>query len=123
MTASKPLAVVIEPSPALADTVADALVFRKFEVIVSTTHLGAAKLASTRHRVDFLAAAVPAPGEDRSGAYLSDARARSPELAVVIMLADPDEDISGAPPSAVRLVKPFSRQDLDRAVDQALGNS
>lgn len=120
MTQSKPLAVVIEPRASLASTISDALEVRGYEVMVATTHVGAAKQVIQREKVDFLAAAVPAPGEDHTGAYLSAARDRNPALAVVVMLSDPHEATTGAPGNAVYLVKPFDRQALDRAIEAAI---
>ncbi|HEY4091629.1 MAG TPA: hypothetical protein VGN46_08955 [Luteibacter sp.] len=114
-----PLAVVIEPSGCLADTVADCLALRGFRCVASATHMGAAAQILEAARVDFLVAAVPAPGEDRSGAYLSDARARNPGMAIVIMLSDPAETAEDAPATAIRLCKPFDRTTLEEALDRA----
>lgn len=116
---SCPLAVVIEPSPSLADTIQDCLGRRGFEVLIAATHLGAAQLVLERARVDFLVAAVPAPGEDLTGAYLADALSLNPGMGVIVMLSDPAETAAEAPPSAVHLIKPFSRDELDGAVDRA----
>lgn len=115
----KPLAVVIEPRSPLAGTLAEALHARGFEVVVASTHAGAARLVVSQEKVDFLIAAVPAPGEDRSGAYLEQARMKNPNLAIVIMLSDPNEPIDGAPATAVRLVKPFDMTQLAHAIDTA----
>jgi DNA-binding response OmpR family regulator len=120
MPNAKPLAVVIEPRSGLAGTLAEALHAKGFEVMVASTHAGAANLVVAQARVDFLIAAVPAPGEDRSGAYLEVARAQNPDLAVVIMLSDPNEKIDGAPAAAVRLVKPFDRTQLEAAILEAM---
>ncbi|MET0937354.1 MAG: hypothetical protein ABWX83_15270 [Luteibacter sp.] len=113
-------AVVIEPHLPLAETVADCLRRRGYRVGIAGTHVGGAALALSHGRVDFLAAAVPAPGESHTGAYLADARATNPTLAVVIMLSDPKEDISDAPANAVKLVKPFSLKQLSDALDRAV---
>lgn len=118
--APKRLAIVIEPRPALANTVADALMRRGFETLVASTHAGGAALAAQFERIDFLVAAVPAPGEDHKGAYLEEARAKNARLAVVIMLSDPGESVDDAPASAIRLVKPFDRHQLERAIDEAM---
>jgi DNA-binding response OmpR family regulator len=119
MSNPKSLAVVIEPRSPLAGTVAEALHAREYEVIVASTHAGAARLVASQDKVDFLIAAVPAPGEDHAGAYLEDARKKNPALAVVIMLSDPNESTDGAPTDAVRLVKPFDMQQLRSAIDSA----
>lgn len=116
---SRPLAVVIEPHPIVADTVADCLRDHGYDVLCVPTHLGAAAVVIDRERVDFLAAAVPAPGEDRSGAYLAVARLKNPGMAIVVMLSDPDEPTEDAPLTAARLIKPFDRQALNRAIDEA----
>lgn len=113
-------AIVIEPHSPLADTVADVLRKRGYQVAVAGTHAGAAALALSHGRVDFLAAAVPAPGESHSGAYLEEARKANPDLAVLVMLSDPKEDISDAPPLAAKIVKPFSVLELGAAVVRAL---
>lgn len=119
MTKSSPLAVVIEPRSPLAGTVAEALHARGYEVVVASTHAGAARLVASQDKVDILLAAVPAPGEDHSGAYLEEARSKNPTLAVVIMLSDPNEPTDGAPADAVRLVKPFDLRQLAHAIDEA----
>lgn len=121
--ASRPLAIVIEPRPALANTVADALIRHGFETLIASTHAGGAALAAPHDRVDFLVAAVPAPGEDHQGSYLEEARAKNPRLAVVVMLSDPGESIDDAPPSAVKLVKPFDRHQLEQAIEEAMQSS
>lgn len=113
------LAVVIEPRATVADTVAECLRARGYDVLVAATHIGAASSVIERHHVDFLAAAVPAPGKDRSGAYLAEARVKNPGMAIVVMLSDPNEPTEDAPLTAIRLVKPFSRNDLIRAIDDA----
>lgn len=114
-----PIAVVIEPRATLADTVADALRQRGYEVFVAATHSGGAKAIVADAQVDFLVAAIPAPGEDRSGAYLAEARVRNPHLKTVIMLSDPDEDATDAPLGAIKLVKPFTVEELEDTLDQA----
>ncbi|HVI56258.1 MAG TPA: hypothetical protein VM621_14540 [Luteibacter sp.] len=119
MSHAKPLAVIIEPRSPLAGTLAEALHGRGFEVVVASTHAGAARLVASQDKVDFLIAAVPAPGEDRAGAYLEDAREKNPNLAMVIMLSDPNEPTDGAPTTAIRLIKPFDLQQLAHAIDEA----
>ncbi|WP_043695931.1 hypothetical protein [Luteibacter sp. 9133] len=116
---SSSLAVVIEPRSTVADAVADCLRARGYDVLIATSHSGAAASVILRERVDFLAAAVPAPGEDRSGAYLADARLKNPGMAIVIMLSDPSEPTEDAPLTAIRLIKPFNRDDLTRAIEHA----
>jgi DNA-binding response OmpR family regulator len=115
-----PIAVVIEPHATLADTVADALRKRGYEVYVASTHSGGAKAVLANAQVDFLIAAVPAPGEDRSGAYLADARARNTALKTVVMLSDPLEDATDAPLGAIKLLKPFTVEALEEAINQAI---
>ncbi len=115
-----PLAVVIEPRHSLAETVAEALRDRGYEVVVAANHVGAAAQVIDRDHVHFLVAAVPAPGEDRTGAYLAVAREKNPGLAVVAMLSDPNEPVDDAPATAVKIVKPFSRSELEAAIDLAL---
>lgn len=114
-----PIAVVIEPHAVLADTVADALRRRGHEVLVAATHTGGAKAVIAAAQVDFLVAAVPAPGEDRNGAFLRDARQHNPALRTVVMLSDPEEDAKGAPVGSIKLVKPFTLDELELAIDQA----
>lgn len=123
MTTPKPLAVIIEPRSPLAGTLAEALHGRGYEVVVASTHAGAARLVVSQDKVDFLIAAVPAPGEDHAGAYLEEARAKNPDLAVVIMLSDPNEGTDGAPATAIRLVKPFDMTQLAHAIDEATGSN
>ncbi|KAG9613507.1 hypothetical protein KCV01_g1162, partial [Aureobasidium melanogenum] len=114
-----PIALVIEPRSILADTVADVLRKRGFDVFVASTHSGGAKAAIAQAYVDVLVAAVPAPGEDRSGAYLAEARERNPQLKTVIMLSDPEEDATDAPLGAIKLIKPFTVEELEEALDHA----
>lgn len=116
-------AVVVEPHPPLAETVADCLRQRGYAVGIASTHAGGACLASERGHVEFLAAAVPAPGEDSQGAFLEDARAVRPDLAMVIMLSDPNEAAEGAPSHAVEIVKPFSLHEMADAIDRALART
>jgi DNA-binding response OmpR family regulator len=113
-------AIVIEPHHPLAQTLAECLRQRGFAVGITGTHIGGAAMALSHGRVDFLAAAVPAPGEDLAGAYLADARVANPCMAVIIMLSDPKEDISHAPTRAVKIVKPFNLLELAAAVGLAL---
>ncbi|MDY1549436.1 DNA-binding transcriptional response regulator [Luteibacter sahnii] len=113
------LAVVIEPRPTVADTVADCLRSRGYDVRVASSHSGAAASVIEREPVHILIAAVPAPGDDRSGAYLARARATHPGMAIVIMLSDPDEPAENAPLTAIRLVKPFDKAALARSIDAA----
>lgn len=119
MLISNALAMVIEPRPIVADAVADCLRVRGYDVLVAPTHGGAAASVIARERVDFLVAAVPAPGEDRSGAYLAEARLKNAGMAIVIMLSDPQEPTEDAPLTAIRLIKPFDRAELERALAQA----
>jgi len=123
MTDRKPLAVIIEPRSPLAGTLAEVLHARGFEVVVASTHAGAAGLVVAQDKVDFLIAAIPAPGEDRSGAFLEEARKKNPALGVVIMLSDPHESTEGAPATAVRLIKPFDTHQLAHAIDEATGQA
>lgn len=115
----QPLAVVIEPSNPLAEAVADVLRQRGYETLTLSTHAGAASRVEHIELVDFLAAAVPAPGEDHAGAYLEVARKRNSSMSVVIMLSDPNEPTDDAPGNAVRIVKPFSLHELTVAIDMA----
>jgi len=116
-----PIAMIIEPRATLADTVADALRLRGYEVFVAATHSGGARAVIANAQVDLLVAAIPAAGEDRTGAYLAGARAQNPAVKTVVMLADPDEGATEAPVGASKLVKPFTVEELEAALDQALG--
>jgi DNA-binding response OmpR family regulator len=113
-------AIVIEPHHPLAETVADCLRKHGFSVGIAGTHAGGAAIALSHRRVDFLAAAVPAPGESHDDAYLAEARNANPDIGVVIMLSDPAEDIRDAPPRAVKIQKPFSLSQLAAAVERAM---
>lgn len=112
-------AIVVEPDPLLADTVADVLRRRGYTVDTAATHVGGAEKAREHERVDTAVAAVPAPGEDLDGAYLDEARKVNPNLCMVVMLSDPDASVAGAPAAAVQLLKPFSVSDLEWAVSVA----
>lgn len=113
-------AIVIEPKPMLADMVADALRRRGYEVVTAATHVGGAQMALDHGRVDLAVAAVPAPGEDRTGAYLLEARKVNPRMRMVVMLSDPSESTVAAPADSVKLVKPFTIAEFNSAVDQAI---
>lgn len=67
-------------------------------------------------RVDFLIAAVPAPREDRSGAYLADTLVENPGTAVAVMLPGPDEVTDEAPETAIRFLKPLYRCQPDEGL-------
>lgn len=121
--AALPFAIVIEPKSMLADMVADALRRRGYEVVTATTHVGGAEKALAHGKVDLAIAAVPAPGEDRTGAYLLEARKANSRMRLVVMLSDPLESTDGAPPDCVKLVKPFSVAELEAAVDEANSTS
>lgn len=116
-------AIVIEPHHPLAQTVADCLRTRGFHVAIAGTHVGGAALATSHGKVAFLAAAVPAPGESHVGAYLAQARATNPALAALIMLSDPNEDVTDAPPRAAKIVKPFAVAELRDAIERALASA
>jgi len=116
------LAVVIEPSLPLAQAVSDVLRQRGYETLTSPTHAGAARQVEQRERVDVLVAAVPAPGEEHKGAYLEEARGKNGSMSIVIMLSDPNESLDDAPADALRLIKPFSRQELTDAIDRGTGS-
>ncbi|QWT21362.1 hypothetical protein KPL74_05010 [Bacillus sp. NP157] len=113
------VAIIVEPRPDLAATVAECLRMRHYVVVVATTHAGGAELALAQARVDFLVAAVPAPGESRVGAYLAVAREENPGMGVVVMLADPYESLEGTPEGVVKIIKPFSVAELEAALDRA----
>lgn len=115
-----PLAVVIEPSDALAQTVAEVLRQHGFETLTASTHAGGARQVEKIPRVDFLAAAVPAPGEDHGGAYLEAARTKNDAMGVLVMLSDPNEPLDDAPRDAIRIIKPFSRDELRAGVERAM---
>jgi CheY-like chemotaxis protein len=116
------LAVVIEPSLPLAQAVADVLRQRGYETLTASTHAGAARQVEQLARVDVLVAAVPAPGEEHAGAYIEEARGKNRSMSIVIMLSDPNEPLDDAPADALRLIKPFSRQELTDAIDRATGS-
>ncbi len=113
------IAIVIEPEPLLADLIAEALRRLGYDVATAATHVGGAVLAATYGRVDFGVVAVPAPGEDRSGSYLVEARKANVSMGMVVILSDPEDIANEVPRSAVRIVKPFSFDELKRAVARA----
>jgi hypothetical protein len=41
-------------------------------------------------------------------------------LRTIVMLSDPDEDASDAPIGAIKLLKPFTIDELDAAIEQSL---
>jgi CheY-like chemotaxis protein len=119
-TELRPFAIVIEPRPALAELVGEVLQRWGYEVSVASTHVGAAQVAQRTGRVDLAIAAVPAPGEDRTGAYLEEAARQNPTMCMVVMLSDPNEVPRGAPAEVERVVKPFTVLELQEAVQRAI---
>lgn len=114
----KGVAIVIE-SGVLLDTICDFLTNFGYEAISAPTHALAAERALQRHQIALLAAAVPAPDENRAGIYLKEALSRNRHVAVVLMLSDPLEQSPGAPASAVKIVKPFGYETLIEAIELA----
>ena len=119
------VAVVIEFRQDLADTVCDFLTSYGYEAITAPTHAEAATRALGYHDIALLAASVPAPDESRAGIYLDDASRKNPRMAVVLMLSDRLEVADNAPAQSVRIVKPFDRDELIRAIktSEALAQS
>lgn len=113
-------AVVIEPHHPLAERVAESLRKRGYLVGIAGTHAGGAAWAASRDQIDFVVASVPALGEEPEAAYLADARGDGPDIGMVIMLSDHNEDVSEAPRHAVKIGKPFSLLELEAAIDRAL---
>jgi len=112
------VAIVIEVGE-LALVLRDLLEGVGYQVVTAPTHALAAERALAYRTIDLLAACVPAPDESRAGIYLEEAASRNPRLPVVLMLADPLERSPGAPAHAVKLVKPFGRRALLRAIEDA----
>jgi DNA-binding response OmpR family regulator len=110
------IAVVIEFRKDLADTVCDLLTSYGYLSIAAPTHAEAAQRAVDHHKVTLLAASVPAPDENRAGIYLAEASRKNPGMAVVLMLSDPLEAAEDAPQQSIRIVKPFSREELIVAI-------
>lgn len=114
-------AIVIEPDRLLAGVIDDFLRGQGFDVLLCTTHQGAARAAGAARNTDLLAACVPASDDDRDGAYLHEVRGRqSGRLPTVLMLSDPEAADGTEPADAVRLIKPFSKDEFLRAVQAAL---
>ena len=99
--------------------VADCQRARGYDVLVGPTHGGAAASVIARERVDFPVAAVHAPGEDRSGAHLAEARLKKPGMAILIILSDPHEPTEDAPLTAIHLIRPLVRAEMERTLAQA----
>lgn len=110
------IAVVVEARKDLAEMVCDLLTSYGYLAISAPTHTEAANRAIEHQKVTLLAASVPAPDESRAGIYLEDAARQSPRMAVVLMLNDPLEEANDAPRQSVRIVKPFSREELMAAI-------
>ncbi|MGY3230893.1 hypothetical protein ACVWWJ_002377 [Luteibacter sp. HA06] len=115
---AKPLAVIIEPRGDLAAALGDVLGAAGFEVAIAATHGGAALLSEGRCPL-LLLACVPSPGETLREAYIAACRHGCGEVATVVMLSDRCATYVGAPPCAIPLVKPFSKDDLLEAIDCA----
>ena len=112
-------AVVIESHHLLAEGVAECLRQRGYIVGIASTHAGGAAWAASRERVDFLVASVPALGESPEGAYLAEARAGNPAIALLVMTSDADAGTGQVPRDAVPIQKPFSFLELADAINRA----
>jgi len=119
LSGGHPLAVIIEPMADLAGVVRDVLTDMGYETVIAATHIGAARLSESRCP-QLLVACVPAHAQDAVGAYLADCRDVLGMLPTVLMLSDAQADLTGAPVSAARLLKPFTSGELMLAIDLAL---
>jgi hypothetical protein len=111
-------AVVIEVGD-MVQMLCDTLNSFGYHAISAPTHAKAAERALAYDRIDLLVACVPAPDESRAGIYLEEASRRNSHMAVLLMLADPLEQPTGAPERAVRIVKPFGHKTLIAAIEMA----
>lgn len=108
---------VIEPDLNLADALHDVLLSWGFQVATFATHGAAAVSAMLVDRVDLLVACIPTSDGDRNGAYLeSIARRQAGGLPVVLMVTDPEIVEKSAPDRSVRLLKPFTCDELRGAM-------
>ncbi|NYE30065.1 hypothetical protein HDE78_003033 [Rhodanobacter sp. K2T2] len=110
------VAIIIEPDPDLASALCDLLIQMGYLPISAPTHAKAAEQAALYNSIALLAACVPAPDESRAGIYLEQAVILNPLLAIVLMLCDTSETPDNAPKQAVRVLKPFGRDALERAI-------
>jgi DNA-binding response OmpR family regulator len=111
---------VVEPNFNLAGALHDVLLSWGFRVATFATHGAAAVSAILVDRVDLLVACVPASDGDRNGAYLeSIARRQAGGLPIVLMVTDREIVERSAPDRSVRLLKPFTCDELRGAMYEA----
>lgn len=112
------IAIVIEAGE-LVDMLCEFLESFGYKAIPAPSHAHAAERALAHQKIALLATCVPAPDESLAGIYLEEAFSRNPQLPVVLMLSDPQEQSANAPANAVKLTKPFGRQALIQAIERA----
>lgn len=119
-----PTAIVIEPDLVAADALSNVLTSWGFTVGIFSSHAEAADAAAAARRIDLLVAGTAGTSEDQPGWYLSAARARQQDqLPTVLIVPEPGALWPAAPSGAVRLVKPFTHDELLGSVLNSLATS
>lgn len=110
---------VLDPSGAVAESAALALEAAGYIVFKATTSGQARMLLAACEDLEVLVAHCDPQDGNEVGAFLLDACAQRPGMAVVALSTQVGSRRVDLPAHAVRLEKPFGRDELINAVDQA----
>lgn len=110
---------MLDPSGAVAESAALALEAANYIVFKATTSGQARMLLAACEDLEVLVAHCDPQDGSEVGAFLIDACAQHPRLAVVALSTLVGSRWVALPDYAVRLEKPFGRDELLAAVDQA----
>lgn len=111
---------IVDDDPAVLETMRILLEGKGgFEVSCALGSHGARHLMSRLDRLDVLIADVILAGEATGVDICHEAMTRHPEVALVVISADPRAEATLLPESSVFLRKPFGGYELMAAIDQA----
>jgi DNA-binding NtrC family response regulator len=111
---------IVDDDPSVLETMRILLEGKDgFEVFCALGSHGARHLMGGMERLDVLIADVILAGEATGFDICHDAISRHPEVALVVISADPRADAAVLPEGSVYLRKPFGGYELLTAIDQA----
>lgn len=111
---------IVDDDPAVLETMRILLEGKDgFEVFCALGAHGARHLMDRLERLDVLIADVILAGEATGVDICDQAISRHPELALVVISADPRAEAAALPESSVYLRKPFGGYELLAAMDEA----
>jgi DNA-binding response OmpR family regulator len=119
MSPVQPRVLVLDPSGAVAESAALALEAASYTVFKATTSGQARMLLAACEDLEILVAHCDPQDGSEVGAFLLDACTQRPDMAVVALSTMVGSRWITLPDYAVRLEKPFGRDELLAAVDQA----